>query len=71
MSDASNVEDTALYKLSTFEGLNWFQNVVLVCSWQDRYAPFDSARIQICKHSQSDKAKGEKYRQMAKNILGG
>lgn len=51
MSDADNVEDTCLYKLSTFQGLNWFQNVVLVCSWQDQYAPFDSARIQICKSS--------------------
>ena len=33
MSDSSNVEDTCLYKLSALEGLNWFQNVVLVCSW--------------------------------------
>lgn len=45
MSDAKDVEDTCLYKLSTFQGLKWFQNVVLVCSWQDQYAPFDSARI--------------------------
>ena len=52
MSDEADVEQTCLYKLSTFEGLNWFQNVVFVCSGQDQYAPFDSARIQICRGAQ-------------------
>ena len=71
MTDSAKYEDTCLYKLSTYEGLNWFQNVVLVCSWQDLYVPFDSARIQICKSSQEDKHQGEKHMQMAKNILSG
>ena len=51
MSDATNIEDTCIYKLSQTKGLDWFQNVVLVCSWQDQYVPFDSARMQICKSS--------------------
>ena len=48
MSDASKIEESCLFKLSGLEGMNWFQNIVLVCSWQDQYAPFDSARIQMC-----------------------
>lgn len=45
MSDQKNLEDTLLYKLSCVPGLNWFKNVALVSSYQDQYAPFDSARI--------------------------
>lgn len=46
MTDSPNLEDTFLYKLSCCDGLNWFKNVVLVSSYNDSYAPFDSARIQ-------------------------
>lgn len=45
MTDAKNMEDTCLYKLSCAKGLNWFKNIALVSSYQDQYAPFDSARI--------------------------
>jgi len=45
MTDSSNLEECALYKLSEFKGLNWFKHVILVSSYQDAYAPFDSARI--------------------------
>ena len=37
--------------MATLPGLEWFQNVMLVCSVQDQYAPFDSTRIQICKQA--------------------
>lgn len=45
MSDNSDLEQSFLYKLSEMKGLSWFQHIVLVSSYQDSYAPFDSARI--------------------------
>jgi hypothetical protein len=45
MQDCKELEKTALYDLSKQEGLNWFKQVILVSSFQDQYAPFDSARI--------------------------
>ena len=45
MTDSKNVEQTALYKLSQVKGLEWFKHVILISSFQDQYAPFDSARI--------------------------
>ncbi len=34
--------------------MNWFKNVCLISSYQDHYAPFDSARIEVCKEALSD-----------------
>lgn len=48
MSDANNLEETFLFRLSQYEGLNWFSNIGLVSSYQDQYVPFESARIQKC-----------------------
>ena len=50
MTDVGNneLEKSCLYQLSEMKGLNWFKHIVLVSSYQDSYAPFDSARIQIC-----------------------
>jgi len=47
MSDAANgdMETCCLYKISEMKGLSWFRHIVLVSSYQDSYAPFDSARI--------------------------
>ena len=45
MCDQPNAKDCFLYVLSTMPGLQWFQQVVLCCSYQDKYVPFDSARI--------------------------
>jgi len=69
MTDDEDPEKTYLYKLSTKKGLGWFKNLALVSSYQDQYAPFDSARIQICKRAMQDPSKGKVYVQMAKNIL--
>ena len=52
MTDDSNMENTCLYRLSELPGLCWFKNIVFVCSSQDNYVPYDSARIQICKAAQ-------------------
>jgi len=48
MTDAQHYKDTYLYKLSSSESLGWFKYVILVGSYQDSYAPYDSARIQVC-----------------------
>jgi len=70
MSDTKNLEDSMLYKISEMKGLNWFKHIVLVSSYQDSYAPFDSARIQICNRASNDAGKGNIYIKMARNILG-
>uniref|UniRef100_A0A7S3FS89 DUF676 domain-containing protein n=1 Tax=Strombidium rassoulzadegani TaxID=1082188 RepID=A0A7S3FS89_9SPIT len=70
MSDSKNIEDTVLYQLSKQKGPEWFKHVILVSSYQDQYAPFDSARIQICGEAAKDQKKGNTYIQMVNNILG-
>jgi hypothetical protein len=69
MSDEKNIENCFLYKLSEQKGLGWFKHVILVSSFQDQYAPFDSARIQICTKAEQDASKGNDYITMARNIL--
>lgn len=41
-----------------FEGLQFFKNVLLVGSLQDRYVPYHSARIEMCKTALKDKQTG-------------
>ena len=69
MSDAEHLQDCYIYKLSHAEGLGWFKNIAFVSSYQDTYAPFDSARIQISKKALKDPKKGGYYLKMASNIL--
>jgi len=45
MSDKPKLEDCYLFQLSKEKGLEHFKNIILVGSYQDMYAPFDSARI--------------------------
>ena len=70
MSDSKNIEQSTLYLLSQQIGLQWFKHIILVSSYQDQYAPFDSARIQICGDAAKDPKKGNTYIQMVNNILG-
>lgn len=71
MSDHKNMEETVLFRLSTVSGLQHFKNVVLISSFQDQYAPFDSARIQMCKRATDDSTKkGNYYSKMVGNIMG-
>lgn len=39
-------------------GLQFFKNVVLVASPQDRYVPFHSARIEMCRTALKDRTTG-------------
>jgi Putative serine esterase (DUF676) len=47
LRDNPKFENSYLYRLSTYEGLDWFKNVVLVCSEDDGFVPYESARIEI------------------------
>lgn len=42
-------------------GLQYFKNVVLVASPQDRYVPFHSARIEMCKTALKDRHTGKHF----------
>lgn len=39
-------------------GLEFFKNILLVASPQDRYVPFHSARIELCKAALKDTSYG-------------
>jgi hypothetical protein len=70
MTDAPHYKDTYLYKLSSSESLGWFKYVILVGSYQDSYAPYDSARIQVCSKAIESQSKHRNtYIEMATNIL--
>ncbi|KAE8282251.1 Protein FAM135B [Larimichthys crocea] len=60
---------TFLYLLSQKPGLQYFKNVVLVASPQDRYVPFHSARIEMCKTALKDRTTGPVYTEMINNLL--
>nr|XP_015218428.1 PREDICTED: protein FAM135A isoform X1 [Lepisosteus oculatus]XP_015218429.1 PREDICTED: protein FAM135A isoform X1 [Lepisosteus oculatus]XP_015218430.1 PREDICTED: protein FAM135A isoform X1 [Lepisosteus oculatus]XP_015218431.1 PREDICTED: protein FAM135A isoform X1 [Lepisosteus oculatus] len=67
--DQSDPRQTFLYKLSKKAGLQFFKNVVLVGSLQDRYVPYHSARIEMCKTALKDKQSGPVYAEMIENLL--
>ncbi|XP_072498674.1 protein FAM135A isoform X4 [Notamacropus eugenii] len=67
--DHSDPRQTFLYKLSKKTGLHYFRNVVLVGSLQDRYVPYHSARIEMCKTALKDKQSGPIYAEMIQNLL--
>ena len=59
-----------MYQLSQREGLNWFKKVVLVASFQDRYVPFASARLELSpKNTTRHKVKSVIFSEMAINLL--
>ncbi|MEQ2298711.1 hypothetical protein AMECASPLE_008211 [Ameca splendens] len=60
---------TFLYLLSQKPGLQYFKNVVLVASPQDRYVPFHSARIEMCTTALKDRSTGPVYTEMINNLL--
>lgn len=75
MTDTRDPRKSFLFELSLHPGLQRFQHVCLVSSYQDQYAPFDSARIELNSSSYFNKAGGSQgapscYEQMAFNILG-
>ncbi|KAM8784516.1 protein FAM135B [Rhynchonycteris naso] len=68
--DHADLRKCFLYQLSQKTGLQYFKNVVLVASPQDRYVPFHSARIEMCKTALKDRHTGPVYAEMIHNLLG-
>ena len=54
LTDAPNIEDTYIFKLSKMKGMAWFKNIMFLSSFQDLYAPFESTRIQMNKKTMPD-----------------
>ncbi|KAG5831019.1 hypothetical protein ANANG_G00299420 [Anguilla anguilla] len=67
--DHTDPRQTFLYQLSQKAGLQYFRNVVLVSSLQDRYVPYHSARIEMCKPALKDRQSGPVYTEMIQNLL--
>ncbi|XP_036371724.1 protein FAM135B [Megalops cyprinoides] len=67
--DHPDPRKTFLYLLSQKPGLQFFKNVVLVASPQDRYVPFHSARIEMCRTALKDRTTGPVYTEMINNLL--
>eukprot|EP00397_Hematodinium_sp_SG-2012_P012032 GEMP01012188.1.p1 GENE.GEMP01012188.1~~GEMP01012188.1.p1 ORF type:complete len:710 (+),score=100.00 GEMP01012188.1:303-2432(+) len=67
MSDAENPRESFLFQLSQEPGMEWFENVVLVSSAQDQYAPFDSARIEMSQQALADPL-ADVYRSMVSHL---
>ncbi|XP_030409738.1 protein FAM135B [Gopherus evgoodei] len=67
--DNADLRKCFLYQLSQKTGLQYFKNVVLVASPQDRYVPFHSARIEMCKTALKDRHTGPIYAEMINNLL--
>ncbi|XP_070555676.1 protein FAM135A-like [Ptychodera flava] len=70
LKDHSDPRETFIYKLSQKPGMEYFKNVVLIGSLQDRYVPYHSARIEMCKNAMKDTSVyGAIYGEMINNIL--
>ncbi|XP_077207559.1 protein FAM135B isoform X2 [Paroedura picta] len=67
--DNADLRKCFLYQLSQKTGLQYFKNVVLVASPQDRYVPFHSARIEMCRPALKDRHTGPIYAEMINNLL--
>ena len=68
-NDNKDLNETCLYKLSEYNGLNWFKYVYLLSSHQDNYSPYESSRIQFNSSTLSNDKKADNYKCMACNIL--
>ena len=54
LKDATDIRQTFMYKLSLRSNLHMFRHVLLAGSTQDRYVPWHSARIELCKSACKD-----------------
>ncbi len=54
LKDATDIRKTFMYQLSQRSNLHMFRHVLLAGSTQDRYVPWHSARIELCKSSVKD-----------------
>mmetsp|Transcript_124487 Transcript_124487/g.229420 ORF Transcript_124487/g.229420 Transcript_124487/m.229420 type:complete len:775 (-) Transcript_124487:159-2483(-) len=68
MTDAEDPNDSFLSKLAHSKGLEHFRHVALVSSYQDQYAPFESARIEVSSLAETDAKIGRLCEQLAHDI---
>jgi len=68
-TDQREPTSRTLFKLSTAEGLDWFNNILLVGSPQDGYCPRDSSHMQVSLEKTSQKDLGEFLRTMSDNLM--
>lgn len=54
LQDASDPRDSFMYQLCEKPGLEWFTNVMLISSYQDSYAPYESTKFEISKQALAD-----------------
>ncbi|XP_070194808.1 protein FAM135A-like [Littorina saxatilis] len=70
LKDTNDPRQSFLYKLSQKPVLQYFKHVLLVGSSQDRYVPYHSSRIEMCKAAQRDSSIfGKVYHEMVDNVL--
>ncbi|XP_060562214.1 protein FAM135B-like [Ruditapes philippinarum] len=70
LKDGVDPRQSFLFKLSQKPGLEFFCHVLLVGSSQDRYVPYHSSRIEMCKAAQRESTGlGSVYAEMVANIL--
>ena len=67
LGDSDNYKETALYKLSEKEGLNWFENILLWGSYQDNYSPLESSLMQYSNRLKQTK-NYESIKEMCRNL---
>ena len=61
LKDATDIRKTFMYQLSQRSNLHMFRHVILAGSTQDRYVPWHSARIELCKSSVKDNSVTGRY----------
>merc|ERR1712224_1063590 len=69
MIDAPDPKDSFLSGLAKTRGLEYFNHVVFFSSYQDQYAPFESARIEVSGPVEKDAQHGQFCSKLAKEIL--
>ncbi|KER26453.1 hypothetical protein T265_13992, partial [Opisthorchis viverrini] len=70
LRDDPDLRQTYMYKLNASAGLDLFRYVLLVSSPQDRYVPYHSTRIELCRAAVRDSSSlGIVYMEMVTNVL--
>lgn len=69
MTDSEDRSTSFLCRLAELPGLEHFQHVMLVSSYQDQYAPFESARMEMSPAAQGDPSFGPLYTRMLSSLL--
>lgn len=69
LTDNENARKTYMYELSSKPALQYFENVLLVSSPEDRYTPYHSTRIEMHRKTIQDTKWGRVYNEMVRNLL--